>query len=109
MFCLVAKYTTCHTDLSYNHSTAYLSANRCPPQCTSPPRPQCGTTATPPCSVAPQLQAKHLRNLHSIDTWLIHMLAVEHKIDCWLLLSNQSFYRQIAGYGMGVGDHRVSE
>ena len=26
---------------------------------------------------------------------------------CWPLLSNQSFYRQIAGYGMGIGDHRV--
>ena len=25
----------------------------------------------------------------------------------WPLPSNQSFYRQIAGYGMGVGDHRV--
>ena len=23
---------------------------------------------------------------------------------CWLLLSNQSFYRQIAGCWMGVGD-----
>ena len=28
---------------------------------------------------------------------------------CWSLLSNQSFYRQIAGYGMGVGDHRVGQ
>ena len=26
---------------------------------------------------------------------------------CWTLPSNQSFYRQIAGYGMGVGDHRI--
>ena len=26
---------------------------------------------------------------------------------CWPSPSNQSFYRQIAGYGMGVGDHRV--
>ena len=26
---------------------------------------------------------------------------------CWPLPSNQSFYRQIAIYGMGVGDHRV--
>ena len=26
---------------------------------------------------------------------------------CWPLPSNQSFYRQIAGYRMGVGDHRV--
>ena len=26
---------------------------------------------------------------------------------CWPSLSNQCFYRQIAGYGMGVGDHRV--
>ena len=26
---------------------------------------------------------------------------------CWQLPSNQSFYTQIAGYGMGVGDHMV--
>ena len=26
---------------------------------------------------------------------------------CWLLLSNQSFFRQIPGYVMGVDDHRV--
>ena len=29
------------------------------------------------------------------------------KVICWPLPSNQSFYRQIAGYRMGVGDHRV--
>ena len=29
------------------------------------------------------------------------------KYPCWPLLSNQCFYKQIAGYGMGVGDHRV--
>ena len=28
---------------------------------------------------------------------------------CWPLLSNQSFYRQITGCGMGVGDHRVAQ
>ena len=28
-------------------------------------------------------------------------------IICWLLLSNQSVYRQIAGYVLGVDDHRV--
>ena len=28
---------------------------------------------------------------------------------CWTLLSNQSFYRQIASCGMGVGDHRVAQ
>ena len=28
---------------------------------------------------------------------------------CWLLPSNQSFYRQIAGYEMDVGDHRVGQ
>ena len=26
---------------------------------------------------------------------------------CWLLPSNQSLYKQIAGQGNGVGDHRV--
>ena len=26
---------------------------------------------------------------------------------CWPLPCNPNFYRQIAGYGMGVGDHRV--
>ena len=26
---------------------------------------------------------------------------------CWPLPNNQSLYRQIGGYGMGVGDHRV--
>ena len=26
---------------------------------------------------------------------------------CWLLPSNQNFYRQIADYGKGVGGHRV--
>ena len=26
---------------------------------------------------------------------------------CWPLPSNQSFYRQVAGYWKGVGDHRV--
>ena len=31
------------------------------------------------------------------------------KISCWPLLRNQSFYRQIAGCGMGVGDHRVGQ
>ena len=28
-------------------------------------------------------------------------------IICWLLLSNQRFLRKIAGYVMGVNDHRV--
>ena len=28
-------------------------------------------------------------------------------IHCWLLLKNQSFYRQIASYDMGVRDHRL--
>ena len=28
---------------------------------------------------------------------------------CWPLPSNQSFYRQIAGYQRGVGDHRVGQ
>ena len=28
-------------------------------------------------------------------------------IICWPLLSNQSLFRQIAGYVMGVDDHRV--
>ena len=26
---------------------------------------------------------------------------------CWLLLSKQSFYKQIAGQGNGVDDHKV--
>ena len=26
---------------------------------------------------------------------------------CWLLLNNQSFYKQIASCGIGVGNHRV--
>ena len=30
-----------------------------------------------------------------------------YKYDCWPLPSNQCFYRQIAGYEMSVGDHRV--
>ena len=29
--------------------------------------------------------------------------------DCWPLPSNQSFYRQIASYQRGVGDHRVGQ
>ena len=32
-----------------------------------------------------------------------------YNVICWPLLITQSFYRQIGGCGMGVGDHRVDQ
>ena len=40
-----------------------------------------------------------------LDSPLIHTC----KFICWPSPSNQSFYRQIAGYQRGVGDHRVGQ
>ena len=38
--------------------------------------------------------------IHHLKVYVWHFF-------CWLLFNNQSFYRQIASCGMGVGDHRV--
>ena len=32
-----------------------------------------------------------------------------YTVTCWALPSNQSFYRQIAGYQRGVGNRRVGQ
>ena len=40
---------------------------------------------------------------------IIMLLYLQNNIICWLLPSNQSFYRQIAGYQRGVGDRRVGQ
>ena len=36
----------------------------------------------------------------STPAWRMHV--------CWQLPSNQSFYREVVGYGMSVGDYRVA-
>ena len=59
----------------------------------------------------------HIENIYAcvclsiiFVTYHIHvewMHAIINKIICWPLLSNQSCFWQIAGYVMGVDDHRV--
>ena len=44
------------------------------------------------------------------DMWICKFTLLERQLHVHLLAivpSNQSFYRQIAGYQRGVGDHRV--
>ena len=44
---------------------------------------------------------------HNNSTRHIHVDGLINKIICWPLISNQSCFWQIAGYVMGVDDHRV--
>ena len=61
----------------------------------------------------PQCRCVHMfidvKSNASIVSRVYCMNACTHPYNaiCWPLPSNQSFYRQIAGYQRGVGDHRV--
>ena len=43
----------------------------------------------------------------TVDVYFVVSCEYSTVVYLWSLPSNQSFYRQIAGYGVGMGDHRL--